>query len=92
MSAPVAVRVSGEPAAVGSFAVPSATFPGETWTVLYQGADLMHCFCPAFAHRGVCRHTQAVALALEVEARTQATPERRAEAARRLNAIEREFA
>lgn len=87
-----ATRLSGEPAGVGAFSVPSATMPGETWTVLYQGSALMHCFCPAFAHRATCRHVEAVALAVEVEARTPVTPERRADAARRLTQLEEMFA
>jgi hypothetical protein len=91
----VAVRTSGEPAARGSFAVPSATMPGESWVVEWVGEGACWCGCPAFARKQSCRHVQAVALAVEIEAReavARSTPETRAEAAGRLLTIEKEFA
>lgn len=94
MSAPVAVRTSGEPAARGSFAVPSATMPGEAWLVEWVSEGACWCPCPAFARRRTCRHVAAVALAIEIEAReaiARSTPEQRSAAAGRLLAIEEMF-
>jgi hypothetical protein len=90
----VAVRVSGETAGPGEFTVPSDSMPGESWHVFWRTEDTFWCGCPAHAHRGVCRHVQQVALAVELEARdslTRATPETRAAAAARLAAIETLF-
>lgn len=53
------------------------------------------CPCPAHHRKNTCRHVAAVALAVEVEAReslASGTPETRAAAAARLQAIEEEFA
>jgi len=87
----VAVRVDGEPCRAGTFAVPSATFPGEVYHVVWQTEGLAFCGCPGHQHRGACKHVAAVALAIEVEARQAATPETRAEAAARLAHIAEVF-
>jgi len=88
----VAVRTEGEPVGVGWFAVPSRTTPGAVWHVRYQGPALFWCGCPPFQRTQTCKHCAAVALAVEVEARRPATPERRAFAARRLAEIAEEVA
>lgn len=89
----VAVRLSGAPPGSGEFAVPSrTTTPGEAWVVYWVAEGTCWCGCPGFARRQACRHVQAVAQAIEVEARQGATPERRAEAEARLREIEAEFA
>ena len=90
----VAVRVAGEVAGPGQFAVPSATTPGEAWTVEYRCPGVVWCACPSFQRRQVCRHAEAVALAVEVEAREEvarSTPASRSEAAARLSRIASEF-
>lgn len=89
-----AIRIDGEPAGAGTWAVPSKTFPGETWTVTWVSEGAAWCPCPAHHRRNCCRHVQAVALAIETEAREMVatTPEQRAEAAARLREIEEEFA
>lgn len=90
-----ATRLTGEPAGRGSFVVPSATMPGERWAVEWVGAGSCWCGCPGFTRKQTCRHVEAVALAVEVEARdavANATPEQRAAAAARLDQIEELFA
>ena len=87
----VAVRTAGEPCGPGEFAVPSRTFPGETWAVVWQTPELHFCGCPAHHRRQSCRHVQAVALAVEVEARQAIPLERRQLAAARLTEIEEMF-
>lgn len=90
-----AVRLTGEPASRGDFAVPSATMPGEHWTVVWVTEGVAWCGCPAFQRKQTCRHVEQVALAVEIEAREMvaaSTPESRAEAAARLNQIAEEFA
>jgi hypothetical protein len=87
-----ATRLNGEPGGCGEFAVPSASCPGACHTVIWRCADVHWCDCPAHQRRRTCRHVQAVALAVEVEAHRPATPERRAFAARRLAEIAKEMA
>jgi hypothetical protein len=89
-----AIRLSGEPAGPGEFAVDSATTPGEQWRVFWRTYDVAFCGCPSFTHRRRCRHLEQVALAIEVEARetvAAGTPETRAAAAARLDHIAKEF-
>lgn len=91
---PSAIRISGEPAQAGTFRVPSATMPGESWVVIYVNETERHCFCPGFTHRRDCRHVQAVARLIKTETAellAASTPESRAEAQARLIDIERIF-
>lgn len=90
----VAVRTSGEPAGRGVFCVPSASTPGAVWDVLWITSGTCWCGCPRFALKGQCRHVEAVAAAVEIEAReakANTTPESRASAAGRLQRIAAEF-
>lgn len=87
-----AIRTSGEATRPGQFVVASRSTPGHAWTVFWQTFDVSFCGCPRFALTGQCRHVEAAALAIEVEARQAVSPERRAEAAQRLAQIEQEFA
>lgn len=91
----VAVRLEGKPGGAGAFAVPSHSSPGESHVIFWQHEAAHWCGCVGHELRGSCRHVEAVALAVEVEARQlleQATPESRADAAARLARIEEEFA
>lgn len=93
-TSPVAVRLSGEPGGRGDFTVPSRTVTGHGWTVIWIGGGSHWCSCPAFARRQRCAHADAVALAVEVEARAlvaQSTPESRAAAELRLRVLEEIF-
>ena len=89
-----ATRLSGEPAGKGTFAVPSATFPGEHHVVIWVSEGAHWCGCQGFTRQQRCRHAAAVALAVETEAREMVTgtPASRAEAAARLHEIEEMFA
>ena len=83
----VTERLDGALAGPGTFRVPSASMPGETWTVHYQSEGAALCYCPGFAHRQKCRHVEAVERLIKLEARAlrdAATPESRAEAEARL--------
>jgi len=87
-------RLSGEPPGKGEFCVPSRTFPGEHWTVIWISEGLAYCGCHGFSHRQECRHVAEVALAIEIEARDLvqgSTAASRAEAQARLEHIEKEF-
>lgn len=94
VDAVTAIRTEGEPMHAGAFVVPSKSAPGATWTVLWITEGTAHCFCPAFQHRGTCRHVAEVAHAIEIEARGSletATPASKAAAGARLAELEREF-
>lgn len=91
----VAMRLTGEPAARGTFSVPSRSLPGTSHVVIWITEGVCFCDCHGFSHRQECRHIDQVALAIEVEAReakANTTPESRAAAASRLSEIEEEFA
>lgn len=90
-SAAVAVRVAGEPCGSGAFVVPSASTPGHSWTVFWVTDGVSWCGCPDFAHRETCRHVAQAALAVEIEARQEATPASRAAAAAKLKQLEEMF-
>lgn len=88
-------RLSGEPTKAGTFSVASASMPGESWVVIYVNETERVCFCLGFHHRRDCRHVQAVAALIKVEAAellAAATEETRADAQARLIEIERIFA
>lgn len=87
-----AVRIEGQECGPGAFCVPSATFPGEAWTVLWRTEGIAWCPCPGFQRRQRCRHVAEVALAIEIESRQAPTEATRAAAAARLQEIERMFA
>ena len=62
-----AERVRGEAGGHGTFAVPSASHPGEAWTVVWWAADGHMCRCPGHGFRGRCRHADAVTALVEAE-------------------------